>query len=273
MAVRLFLRAVEFLYRFLSLKFPGQLTRLEFSVWRDHCGRPPANFWWALGASLLLHLFLLQLGLAFDRPDDARGLGGIVLHVNLPERGVALEVISASADDAGETSRPIDAAVEAPVETVGATAIPASREMLLTDDGRRRSRQGPEIPAAFQDIPVADSARYFRRSELTRPPLLLGEPVINVPDGGGKETQRGGKLSLRLFVSVSGELDRAEIDDMAANSDMDDAVVAAFLLLHFRPGEIDGTAVNSQVVFEIDFDSQVRGSSRSSDQPRWGGAP
>ena len=129
------------------------------------------------------------------------------------------------------------------------------------------------MPSAILDVPaVADNARYFRRSELTRPPVLLGEPVFDAPDEPGKEPPQGGKLSLRLFVSASGELDRAEIERSASLSDLEAAVIAAFLPLHFRPAQIDGVTVSSQVVFEIDFDSQAEGSSRSSDRASWRGS-
>jgi len=101
--------------------------------------------------------------------------------------------------------------------------------------------------------------------------VLLGEPVLDAPDEAAKEPPQGGKLSLRLFVSASGELDRAEIERSTARADFEDAAIAAFLPLHFLPAQIGGVAVNSQVVFEIDFDSQAGGSSRSSDRASWWG--
>ena len=114
----------------------------------------------------------------------------------------------------------------------------------------------------------ADSPRYFRRSELTRLPVLLGEPMFDAPDEAGK-APLGGRLLLRLFVGAGGELDRTEVESSASHPDFENAAIAAFRPLRFSPAQIDGVAVNSQVVFEIDFDSQARGSSRSSDRALW----
>ena len=243
-------------------------------MWRDPGGRLPTNFWWALGVSLLLHFFLFELGLVWDRPDGARELRGMALQVSLPARHSPLELASARANDFVETSEVISGEPSIPVETAEAPGYPEIRQTPLPEAGRRHSRQGRDAPATIQDIPVAaaDRTRYFRRSELTRPPVLLGEPTIDAPDRAGDAPQPGGKVSLRLFVSASGELDRAEIERSAGRPDFESVAIAAFLPLRFSPAQIDGVAVNSQVVFEIDFDSQRSDSSRSSDLARWWGA-
>ncbi|MBS1230992.1 MAG: hypothetical protein H6R17_4269, partial [Proteobacteria bacterium] len=75
--------------------------------------------------------------------------------------------------------------------------------------------------------------------------MLLGEPLFDAPDEPAKAPTQGGKLSLRLFVSASGELDRAEVERSASRADLEDAAIAAFLPLHFLPAQIDGVAVNS----------------------------
>ncbi len=255
----------------MSLKFSGQTIDLELKVWRDPGERLPTNFWWALGVSLLLHLFFLELGSVFDRPDGARELRGMALQVSLQAELASFELASDLANDSVETSETISGRLSSSVEAVEAPVFLETRKTPLTEEQGRRSRQGQDAPTAIQDIPVAavDGSRYFRRSELTRPPVLLDEPMIDAPDDAENEVQPSGKVSLRLFVSASGELDRAEIERSAARSDFEDAAVAAFLPLHFSPAQIDGVAVNSQVVFEIDFDRQAHGSSRSSDQARW----
>lgn len=255
----------------MSLKFSGQTIDLELKVWRDPGERLPTNFWWALGVSLLLHLFFLELGSVFDRPDGARELRGMALQVSLQAELASFELASDLANDSVETSETISGRLSSSVEAVEAPVFLETRKTPLTEEQGRRSRQGQDAPTAIQDIPVAavDGSRYFRRSELTRPPVLLDEPMIDAPDDAENEVQPSGKVSLRLFVSASGELDRAEIERSAARSDFEDAAVAAFLPLHFSPAQIDGVAVNSQVVFEIDCDRQAHGSSRSSDQARW----
>jgi len=243
-------------------------------VWRDRYGNLPTDFWWALAVSLLLHLFLLELGLASSRPEGARKQGGIALHATLlgaPPH----EFVSVPMGDPLATGGAIaeDSDQEPAVQPVAYPVPAAARQTTLNDELIRRPSHGPVMPIEIDDspvpTPVSGSVSYFRRSELTRPPVLLGEPLFDAPDEPAKAPTQGGKLSLRLFVSASGELDRAEVERSASRADLEDAAIAAFLPLHFLPAQIDGVAVNSQVVFEIDFDSQAGGSSRSSDRASW----
>ena len=97
------------------------------------------------------------------------------------------------------------------------------------------------------------------------PPQLLGEPSIELPEPPDAEAENAGNLRLRLFVSAGGTVDRAEIEGDSVQSAYAEALIAAFLPLRFGPGEIGGVAVNGQVVFEIDIDPQVPGTSRASD--------
>lgn len=244
---------------------------MEFKAWCDPGGRLSTNLWLALGVSLLLHLFLLELGLAWGRPGGARQLRGLALQVSLPAGRSPFEMALAPENDFVETRETISGERSMSIETAEAPVYRGILKAPLTDEGGRRSRQGQEAPATIEDVPVAaaDRTRYFRRSELTRPPVLLGEPMVDAPDQAGDEPSPGGKVSLRLFVSASGELDRAEIERSAVRPDFESVAIAAFMPLRFSPAQIDGVAVNSQVVFEIDFDSQTSGSSRSSDRALW----
>ena len=121
-------------------------------------------------------------------------------------------------------------------------------------------------------ITVPDIAIFFRRLELTVPPALKDEPLIDVPDEREVRGIRGGKLTLRLFVRSSGDVERVEIDNSSSPAAYEEAAVAAFLPLRFWPGEIDGVAVSSQVVFEVDFDTEAKGTSRSTDRANWWGS-
>ena len=230
----------------------------------------PTDFLWALGVSLLLHLFLLELGLAFGQlaADRLARVGS--LQVSLPAARASPELASVPPGDPEETGGATAGAPEIPVKVVRPPVFRASRETPLPGEGGQRSRQAHQTPLANQDVPVAaERVRYFRRAELTRPPVLLEEPLIDPSGDAGKGALPGEKMSLRLFVSDGGEIDRAEIERSASRPDFENAVIAAFRPLHFLAGEIDGVAVSSQVVFEIYFDSPAQGSSRSSDQARW----
>lgn len=248
---------------------------MEFEEWRDSRRALPENFCWALGASLLLHLLLLDFGVAPARLAGARGERAIVLHVSMSERRVPREFPSALADDQRAASGANSGRLETLFEVVGPAAFPATRETRLTGGRGRRSPPAPAMPAAIEaplmPAAVADRPRYFRRSELTRLPALLGEPMFDAPDAPDEagKAPLGGKLSLRLFVSAGGGLDRAEIESSASRADLERAAIAAFRPLRFSPAQIDGVSVNSQVVFEIDFDSQTGDRSRSSGRAFW----
>ena len=127
----------------------------------------------------------------------------------------------------------------------------------------------------YQDNPAylneLKGLSYFRRSELSKPPLLESAPAIIDPDNAEMEKKRGGKATLRVFISATGEVDRIEIIHSDLSQDHEDAVLAAFLPLKFRPGELQGVAVTSQIIFEADFDNLARGTSRASDGLRWWG--
>lgn len=267
-----------------NFNFIDQVTDLEFLLLRNPGGKLPTNLLWALCVSLLLHLSLLELRLASDRPAKARGKSGVSLpltatllgsrqSVEVEPGSVALE----NAVEAGETSTENYENSENSAEPSGSQSSSVARDSPSTDGILRLPLPDLEKPVAIQEKPVPmvipASTAYFRRSELTLPPVLQDEPLIDAPEEVGNGKRKGGKLVLRLFVNANGEVDRVEIDSSSSPTAFEDASVAAFLPLRFRPGEIDGVAVSSQVVFEIDFDKQALGASRSSDRARWWGSP
>jgi len=267
-----------------NFNFIDQVTDLEFLLLRNPGGKLPTNLLWALCVSLLLHLSLLELRLASDRPAKAREKSGVSLpltatllgsrqSVEVEPGSVALE----NAVEAGETSTESYENSENSAEPTGSQSSSVARDSPSTDGILRLPLPDLEKPVAIQEKPVpmvipANTA-YFRRSELTLPPVLQDEPLIDAPEEMGNGKKKGGKLVLRLFVNASGEVDRVTVDSSSSPTAFEEAAVAAFLPLRFRPGEIDGVAVSSQVVFEIDFDKQALGASRSSDRARWWGNP
>lgn len=148
--------------------------------------------------------------------------------------------------------------------TVDGPGLPVIKEVPLP----------PPIPEPVKEIPPVTVAPtvYFRRSELTVAPVLKDEPAIELPDSA-EQGPKGGKLALRLLVGANGVVDRVELVSSTLPADFDEAAIAAFVPLHFRPGEIDGVQVRSQVIFEIDLRGPVKGASRSTDQAAWNLAP
>lgn len=248
---------------------------------RNPGGKLPTNLLWALCVSLLLHLSLLELRLASDRPANARGQSGVSLPLTATLLGsrqsAEVEPGSGALENAVELGGTGMEYSENPAEPTGSQAFSAAHDSPLANGLLRLPLPDLEKPVEIQEKPVPvvipASPAYFRRSELTLPPVLQDEPLIDAPEEAGNGKRKGGKLVLRLFVNANGAVDRVEIDSSSSPTAFEEAAVAAFLPLRFRPGEIDGVAVSSQVVFEIDYDRQAMGASRSSDRARWWGNP
>ncbi|NMQ27465.1 TonB family protein [Candidatus Accumulibacter phosphatis] len=123
-------------------------------------------------------------------------------------------------------------------------------------------------PYLVQPLPAELSAGlwYFRRSELTVAAVPLDEPAIEPPDDSAGHALRGGKVVLRVFLAADGAVDRVEVASSNLPPAYDEAAVAAFSRLRFRPGEIQGVAVSSESRFEVGFDAGDPGSSHASDR-------
>jgi hypothetical protein len=108
--------------------------------------------------------------------------------------------------------------------------------------------------------------KYFFRSELSIPPAILEDPIINLDEEKLIKKPQSGSVKFRLFINSNGQIDRAEIISGATSEAHNSVVLNSFTPLKFRPGEINGRPVNSQVVFEVDLDTLAEGLSQSSDQ-------
>jgi len=63
----------------------------------------------------------------------------------------------------------------------------------------------------------------------------------------------GGKLSIRLWIADTGELDRINLINSEVPPTYAEAALAAFRKMHFKPGEIQGMAVKSWVDIVIEY--------------------
>ncbi len=229
----------------------------------------PTNLLWALCLSILLHLFICVIKFAPDRPASAWNQRGVSVVLATTLLGVAKNAESGNVIEPTVVPVANGETVQTPVELAEAKMPSGSDNRfsegewpLVPQPDRTKSTALPE-PLSSGVVP--EVSVYFHRSELTLPPLLQGEPSFDILEDSGSNKPSSRKLSLRLYINARGAVDFVEILDSTSPSAFEDAAVATFLATSFRPGEIDGTAVGSQVVFEIDFDAQSNGASHSSD--------
>jgi TonB family protein len=261
--------------------------------------------WWpkwqrlglALGLSLALHLGGLAalrcvVGAAADvasPPAAGRAATAIsaVLLAPLQEPGREGPQ-PASEAPAGRAAEEVRAAGAAPGSGAGSAGSAGSESGASADASKapppppsppllsaeRLAARGQRLLAAsmppylVQPMPAELSAGlwYFRRSELTVAAVPLDEPAIEPPDDSAGHALRGGKVVLRVFLAADGAVDRVEVASSNLPPAYDEAAVAAFSRLRFRPGEIQGVAVSSESRFEVGFDAGDPGSSHASDR-------
>ncbi len=225
-----------------------------------------ANLWVAFSLSILLHFSLLLIP---DRPAGGSIKGSARTQINAVLRGVTLAVVAetAGAEIHAEANAGTEFRDESNIGLVQSGSPPLSDSLgvpliapLLQPVLPETSN--PVVPA------VPESTSYFRRSDLTVAPVMQDEPLIEVSENMGR-IQKGGKLALRLYISNAGTIDRIEVVSSNLPNDTEEIIKAAFTPLRFKPGEINGVTVSSQIVFEIDLDGPTKGASRSSDQAHW----
>lgn len=198
----------------------------------------------ALAASLSLHLLVFA-----------------ILHATPGSAGHGLSRPATSAvvvTLAGSASREVVATLatpDRPVDSIEpvASGVPRAAHRLAP------SLPAVESPALSLNLPL--HSWYFARSELTVPPALEDEPVILAPEERAGDASSTGKTVLRVFVGADGSVDRIEVASSNLPLAYDAAAVAGFSRARFRPGEIAGVAVGSELRFEIAFEDGESGAS------------
>jgi TonB family protein len=109
------------------------------------------------------------------------------------------------------------------------------------------------VPAASA---AAEEAPYLPRGELTLAPKLLAP--VQVPFPGEVEGWVELKVQVTLFIDEEGTVRRIRIDSPDVHPSFERAVRAAFSPARFSPGELQDTAVRSQVRLEVEFSSPSR---------------
>lgn len=211
---------------------------------------------WALLVSLWLHLLVSAVPL---RTPDSAGeavAGRAALAATLRgARGqgpslASLPTVSGAEDAVGLQGRPAAA---------HAAGSPDAAALVAARGQRRLAAQIPPYLLAPLVVNAPLAGWYFSRAELTVPPVLVDAPRLQFPDGLSSAWTGRGRVQLRVFLGVSGAVEGIEVLSSDLPTVFDEAAVAAFANLRFRPGEIEGVAVNSQTRFEVCFDDAESG--------------
>ncbi len=223
----------------------------------------PGSLLLALAISLVLHLLALRV---LAPAGNAAGEGA-------PGRGTAAARMALSVRVSQQAQQAMQRA-PAPLPSVAGDAAagevpalpPAPEEgMLAATLGHRRLAE--HMPPYLVQAEVFESPSggwYFPRSQLTVAPRLQDEPALDFPPGAAKGAPPAGKLVVRVFIAAGGAVDRVEISRSTLPTAYEEAAVAAFAAVRFRPGELEGVPVSSETRFEIVFDAQTAGSSHLS---------
>lgn len=148
--------------------------------------------------------------------------------------------------------KPVQQSVPAP-----SLPPPASRQ-TVTREAERQLPSSPPAPTAA----VADASRaaetsapapepfYHSPHALTRPPELVEDAPaeIELP-----ESQEPGNLLLRLAIDRYGVVDGVYVLRSTLARELEGQVVLQFYRARYRPGEIDGVPVNSELLLVVNL--------------------
>ncbi|WP_300334135.1 hypothetical protein [Accumulibacter sp.] len=214
----------------------------------------------ALAVSLLFHwLTLVMLGRAAKPPGEGTpGRATLVEHAALSVRviqhaqrvlpGDPVPLAAPEGDPALPDAQPLP---PAPEEAVVAARL-----------GHRRLAE--YVPPYLAQTPVFEvpaGGWYLPRAQLSVQPRLLDEPALSFPDSVAGGAPRAGKIVLRIFIAAGGAVDRVEISQSSLPSEYAEVAAAAFAAVRFRPGELEGVPVNSEMRVEVVLDTMVSGGS------------
>lgn len=92
---------------------------------------------------------------------------------------------------------------------------------------------------------------YYASNMLTRMPEGIGTFDIQPPAGG--DAGIGGKMTLRIWIGAAGGIDALRVVDSGLPAAYEQAALAAFEKMRFKPGEISGVPVKSVVEIVIEY--------------------
>lgn len=99
-------------------------------------------------------------------------------------------------------------------------------------------------------VPLPES--YIPASKLSRRPQVLVH--VELENEAIRSERHGGIVRARLLINRQGTVDKVVIDDSNLPTIYDQAVVEGFLQARFRPGELEGSTVASELPIEIEYE-------------------
>ena len=216
------------------------------------------RFWIACGVSAALHAAVLgwprSVGTLKGASEFQAGtISGGLLEARLvsPAQTALQAVAPQTVDDVAQS--------------VSAVPVPGIRQ-----GGEETTGEGggllPPIPAEPNPvIPGLPDVRYFTTRELSRQPTLVEPVKLDVPRGA--IAPEGGKVALRLWISESGSVEIIRVVQTNVPVVMTETAVTAFKAARFRPGEINGQTVKSQLAIEVGFDATASPKSLRASEP------
>jgi TonB family protein len=92
---------------------------------------------------------------------------------------------------------------------------------------------------------------YYPAKAISRMPEAITNFEPHLP--ASEDNGTGGKLSMRLWINESGSLDRLSVLSSELPETFENAALAAFKQMRFRPGEIEGVAVKVWLDVVIEY--------------------
>jgi hypothetical protein len=158
--------------------------------------------------------------------------------------------------------RPLQPSVRAPGDQAPPTPAPGA-ETPATLQAAPAAAPGPApqpviaaAPPAAPAPPPAD-APYLPRGQLTVPPRLLGH--VDVPFPPDVQGIVDLKVRITLFIDERGAVQRLRLDTPDVHPAFERSIRDAFGSARFSPGEIEQSAVRSQIRLEVEFQAPQGG--------------
>lgn len=203
----------------------------------------------ALIASLGAHAALINVRvpaapiLQGDSVATAAPMVAIRLDATLRPRGDPRLAVADGADDRKQIQAPVSSAAR------------------IATDGAAWS--DPALPGTTVRAPKSPASRlagYFPADALDVRPLNRSRPTPQYPEDVPPGTLA--RVGLRVLVSAQGRVDDAIVIESSGTPAFDAAARTAFADARYRPGEIAGRNVPSQIDIEVWFGSAPRGTAR-----------
>jgi TonB family protein len=113
------------------------------------------------------------------------------------------------------------------------------------------------LAAAAERVEAQDAGRVYNLAEVSTPPRVKSDnAAAQAINRSYPEGMRGvgGRVQLRFVVQVNGRVDPESIEIMAASAtSLGEAAARAVQQIEFQPGQMNGIAVPTTVMFPITY--------------------